>query len=194
MPINLHGKQYVMVNERVEEAHKDQENISITSECISHDPVLFKATVVTKKGTFNGWSAADPNKTIEAKTPYEVAETSAVGRALGFAGYGIVESIASADEMNKGGYETKPSKPVQQAKPTQPTGLYCDYHKCEMKLNKNGKPYHRDGSRPEGDQFCNGRGFNAERELWKAKNDRDENEPDREPDYSSEDVAEDVPF
>ncbi len=31
----------------------------------------------------------------------EVAETSAIGRALGFAGYGIVEGVASADELIK---------------------------------------------------------------------------------------------
>ncbi len=39
--------------------------------------------------------------TTEVLTPYEVAETSAVGRALGFAGYGATDSIASADEVNK---------------------------------------------------------------------------------------------
>jgi hypothetical protein len=31
----------------------------------------------------------------------EVAETSAVGRALGFASIGLIDGIASADEMRK---------------------------------------------------------------------------------------------
>jgi hypothetical protein len=31
----------------------------------------------------------------------EVAETSAVGRALGFANIGLIDGIASADEMRK---------------------------------------------------------------------------------------------
>ena len=40
---------------------------------------------------------------MEKTSPYEIAETSAIGRALGFAGYGSVDSIASADEMIKAG-------------------------------------------------------------------------------------------
>jgi hypothetical protein len=35
----------------------------------------------------------------DATDPFAVAETSAVGRALGFAGWGSVESICSADEL-----------------------------------------------------------------------------------------------
>ncbi len=43
-------------------------------------------------------------KAIEKASPYEVAETSAIGRALGFAGFGIADGIASADEMVKAPY------------------------------------------------------------------------------------------
>ncbi len=60
--------------------------------------------MVTIKGkVFTGISSVnlDTMKQIEKQNPYEVAETSAVGRALGFAGYGIIEGIASADEMVK---------------------------------------------------------------------------------------------
>lgn len=126
MPINIHGKEYTMVNERVEAAHAELEKLSITTECMLHEPVLFKATVITQKGTFTGWSAANPAKSIEKQSPYEVAETSAVGRALGFAGYGIVEGIATADEIAKGGYETK-----RQEEP----GLTatCPIHKVTMR-------------------------------------------------------------
>jgi len=113
--ISIHGKEYTPVNERVIGAHEDNETISITSECIQHTPkVVFKATVVTKKGIFVGHSAANPEKAIEKMSPYEVAETSAVGRALGFAGYGIVDSIASADEIkkvNKKQTQVDPNKP-----------------------------------------------------------------------------------
>ena len=48
-------------------------------------------------------------KAIEKASPYEVAETSAVGRALGFAGYGIVGGIASADEMIASAIKTQPA-------------------------------------------------------------------------------------
>ncbi len=99
MSIQIHGKEYKTVAERVQEAGKDF--LSLETEIIGHNPVIIKATVLTIKGKFTGISAANPSKAIEKMSPYEVAETSAVGRALGFAGYGSVDSIASADEMNK---------------------------------------------------------------------------------------------
>lgn len=100
--IDIKGKKYVTVNERVKEAHSFCKQLSITTEVLQHTPlVVIKATVVNIKGTFTGISFANVSKLIEKQSPYEVAETSAVGRALGFAGYGIVDSIASADEINK---------------------------------------------------------------------------------------------
>lgn len=99
--INIHGKEYLPAHERVRMAHAELKTLSITTEVLFTEPVVIKATVVTPKGTFTGISAANPAKMIEKTNPYEVAETSAVGRALGFAGYGIEEGIASADEMQK---------------------------------------------------------------------------------------------
>ena len=99
--INIKGKEYTPVNERVLEALKEKK-ISITTEIIQHTPnVVMRATVTTEKGVFTGTSWANPTKSIEKSSPYEVAETSAVGRALGFAGYGIISSIASSDEIIK---------------------------------------------------------------------------------------------
>ena len=86
MSINIHGKQYVTVAERVEQAADNFK--SLKTEVLQHSPlVVIQATVTTDKGTFQGISAANPDKSIEKASPYEVAETSAVGRALGFAGY-----------------------------------------------------------------------------------------------------------
>jgi hypothetical protein len=99
--INIRGKNYVPVNERVIEAHKVFKTLEITTEVLNNDPVVIKATIKCDKGTYTGISAANPNKIIEKQSPYEVAETSAVGRALGFAGIGIENSIASADEIKK---------------------------------------------------------------------------------------------
>lgn len=100
MPVNIHGKQYITVAERLTEARSAIK--SINTEVVQNGgAVVIKATVVTDKGTFTGISSANPDKAIEKQSPYEVAETSAVGRALGFAGYGIVEGIATADEMAK---------------------------------------------------------------------------------------------
>lgn len=100
--IKIHGKDYVTVAGRLKMAHDATEKLTILTEVVPvAEQVVVKATVITEKGTFTGISAANPSKMIERQSPYEVAETSAVGRALGFAGYGTIESIASADEMVK---------------------------------------------------------------------------------------------
>jgi len=102
MPINIHGKQYVTVAERVMAAHEAKSFEKLETEVLSSDPVIvIKATVTILGKTYTGISAANPGKSIEKMSPYEVAETSAVGRALGFAGFGAVEGIATADEMVK---------------------------------------------------------------------------------------------
>lgn len=103
MPITIHNKQYVTVAERVTAAHEDEFFNALNTEVLNHDPVVVKATVTIEGRTYTGISSVDLNtlKQIEKQNPYEVAETSAVGRALGFAGYGVVDSIASADEMVK---------------------------------------------------------------------------------------------
>lgn len=109
--VDIHGKKYKTVAGRVQEAHQDLTELTITTEVLYQEPVVIKATVKTKKGIFTGISAANPAKSIEKQSPYEVAETSAIGRALGFAGYGIVEGIATADEIVKANQGTA-STPV----------------------------------------------------------------------------------
>lgn len=99
MPVLIHGRSYKTVAERLEEI--GSKLVGVNTEVLYLDPVVMvKATITTDKGTFTGISAADPGKSIEASTPVEVAETSAVGRALAFAGYAGSE-IASVNEMEK---------------------------------------------------------------------------------------------
>jgi|GEM_PF-1201460 len=121
--INIQGNEYVPVDERVRIGHENGLK-SITTEMISDSPALFKATVTTDKGTFTGHSAANPSKAIEKASPYEVAETSAIGRALGFAGYGLVNGIATPEEINK--------VDINKPKPTQDTTLAGEFRleKC----------------------------------------------------------------
>jgi len=109
--INIKGKEYVPVSERVKELHEgldpNDANIAITTDIISNTEkmVVVKATVVTMTGTFTGHSQAVWGEGMMGKVALEVAETSAIGRALGFAGFGIVEGIASADEITKNNFE-----------------------------------------------------------------------------------------
>jgi hypothetical protein len=80
-------------------------------------------------------------KGIVVNEPSVVAETSAVGRALGFAGIGIIESVASADEVARA-VKRQPSnfdnKTVKER-----TCLTCGKIAFEREgVAKNGNPYH----------------------------------------------------
>jgi hypothetical protein len=103
--IDIHGKEYTPVSERVKLYHEDNESdmMITTSNRIEEGYVIVEAEVRTRKGLFHGTSAVhiESAKKIESENPFEVAETSAIGRALGFANYGLTDSIASADEINK---------------------------------------------------------------------------------------------
>lgn len=52
---------------------------------------------------------------------------------------------------------------------TTTTAGVCKKHNVPMKLNRNGKPYHLDNTRAEGDKFCNGRGWPSEFEGKSSK-------------------------
>ena len=154
MPVNIHGKEYKTVAERLNEAHANNDFLGCETEVLFLEPqVMVKATIKTKLGMFTGISAANPSKSIEANTPVEVAETSAVGRALSFAGYAGSE-IASAEEMVKAGVTIAS---VVASKPASSLTMRCELHDAEMRefmSKKTGKPYFRhtkdDGS------FCFG--------------------------------------
>ncbi len=111
--INIKGKEYVPVVERVKEFHNLHKEGYIETETVSNDDkrVVVKATVhiFGKEDsriyarTFNGFSQAEWGKGMMGGVALEVAETSAIGRALGFANIGLIDGIASADEMRKVG-------------------------------------------------------------------------------------------
>lgn len=104
--INIKGKEYVPVVERVKEFHRLYTKGHIETEIIGDLPnrVIVKATVWLDdrvETTFTGHSQAEWGKGMMGDVALEVAETSAIGRALGFANIGLIDSIASADEMRK---------------------------------------------------------------------------------------------
>jgi len=116
--INIKGKEYVPVVERVKEFHKQYPfpNGQIKTEIISDSDnrIVVKAVVSVQNGTngiiatFTGHSQAEWGKGMMGDVALEIAETSAIGRALGFANIGLLDGIASADEMRKVGKSKVP--------------------------------------------------------------------------------------
>lgn len=106
--IQIQGKDYVLVADRIIYFNEQYPNGSITTELISDpesDQVIVKATILPvaeEVRTFTGYSQAVKGAGFINKTAaLENAETSAVGRALAMMGIGVIDSIASADEINK---------------------------------------------------------------------------------------------
>lgn len=95
---------YVEVNQRVSAFRKLYPTGTIRTTMISNENgvCIFKAEIFTDKAEIlsTGYAYEKEDSTFINKTSYiENCETSAVGRALGFAGIGIDTSIASKEEV-----------------------------------------------------------------------------------------------
>lgn len=103
--VDIKGKLYVPVAERVIWFNENVDDGSITTELISDpisDRIIVKATVEAGGKTFTGHAQETVGEGYINKTSaLENAETSAVGRALAMMGIGVIESIASSDEITK---------------------------------------------------------------------------------------------
>ena len=103
--IDIHGKPYVTVSERVKYFRGGQyEGWSITTEIISADEnhAIIKASVLDQNNEVISTGHAfelKQNTGINKTSHLENCETSAVGRALAFLGIGIDGGIASLDEI-----------------------------------------------------------------------------------------------
>jgi len=106
--INIKGKNYVTVNERVKafRSEKAFDGMSITTDVntLTDDVCVMCARVLDKDGRVlaTGWAREvrlDGASMVNKTSYVENCETSAVGRALGFLGIGIDESICSAQEL-----------------------------------------------------------------------------------------------
>ena len=107
---DVKGKEYAEVPQRVKAFRSLYPGGSISTEILSLDGgiCVMKATCADENGSILGTGTAyeKEGSSYINKTSYiENCETSAVGRALGFAGFGIDASIASAEELMNALYQ-----------------------------------------------------------------------------------------
>lgn len=123
--VGIKGKDYVTVAERVKAFRSICPEGTIETEMILFEAgrVIFKATIRDEDRILaTGYSEEKEGSTMINKTSFvENCETSAVGRALGFAGIGIDASMASAEEVATAIVNQNKSAPTPApAKPTYP--------------------------------------------------------------------------
>lgn len=115
--IKIKGKDYIQVKDRLIFLSENIERYSIETEkeyITDLKMFIIKATLtIDDKGVFTGYSQAVIGQgNINTTSSLENAETSAVGRACAMAGIGIIDSVASVEEMNKAGVSAESNKPV----------------------------------------------------------------------------------
>lgn len=107
--VNIKGKKYVLVSDRIIYFNETYPNGTIETAILSDitaDRVVVKAVVVPDVSNpdrfFVGHSQALWGEGyINKSAAIENCETSAVGRALAMLGIGVIDSIASVDEITK---------------------------------------------------------------------------------------------
>lgn len=114
--INIKGKEYVTVNERLKEFRNNFKDYSLVTEIVElgTDFATVKAAIIDNNGVTRATGLA---REVVAKSPInkyaflENCETSAMGRALGNFGIGIDDAICTAEELLvKMSQEEKPEK------------------------------------------------------------------------------------
>lgn len=103
--INIKGKNYIMVNERLKAFRENFKGYSLLTEIVemTDNACTMKASILNDKREIVATGFA---REVVGKTPInkfafvENAETSAWGRALGNFGIGIDDAICTAEELN----------------------------------------------------------------------------------------------
>lgn len=102
MPVNIHGKDYMTVAERINDFRAANKEWTINTDLISNaDLVVVKATIHNESGHQVGSGYAEEvrgSSNINKTSALENCETSAIGRALASCGYGGTQ-YASANEV-----------------------------------------------------------------------------------------------
>lgn len=114
-PIEVKGRSYVEVKERVAAFRKLHPSGAILTEMKALDDTLamFQTTIIDENGSVlaTGSAFEETSKSgVNENNFIENAETSSIGRALAFAGYGIDADICSADEVESAYLQQEASK------------------------------------------------------------------------------------
>lgn len=107
--IKIQGKDYVLVSDRIIYFNEKYPNGAIVTKLKTppeSDVIVIRAEIVPDTNhlerAFTGYSQAVKGAGFINKTAaLENAETSAVGRALAMMGIGVIDSVASVDEIKK---------------------------------------------------------------------------------------------
>ena len=148
--VDIHGKQYKTVILRVNEFRescRSSDGWGIATELLFHDKerVIVCARIIDPGGRVVGSGLAEEYRNatkINQTSALEVAETSAIGRALASIGLGG-EEYASADEVlnaikGQNNVVQMPTKPVEVSDPDPPTGDSSSMQDVFSELYRNG--------------------------------------------------------
>lgn len=120
--MDIKGKDYVLVNQRVKAFRLVYPDGKILTNMVRNENgvCVFRAEIYDGEGKLlaTGTAYEKENGSFINKTSYiENCETSSIGRALGFCGFGIDASIASYEEVSNAMLNQK--KPAKTTKKTQ---------------------------------------------------------------------------
>lgn len=139
--IDIKGKPYVMVNDRLKAFRAEHPQWGIETNIIelTDSAVTMQVRIYNENkyclSTGTAREEKDDRTSMVNKTSFvENCETSALGRALGILGYGIDESIASADEVARAIAKQDNSKAFEQEVKDDETRQ--DYKSEEITLEK----------------------------------------------------------
>ena len=127
--IDIKGKKYAEVNQRIKAFRKVHPDGCIETEIVSleNGVCVMRASVITADGNVLGTGTAYEKETSSYinKTSYiENCETSAVGRALGICGFGIDAEVASSDEVTNA-IKQQEEMMEQEGIPARDKLIYC---------------------------------------------------------------------
>lgn len=142
--IDIKGKQYVLVKDRVLAFNEAFPNGSIQTRLIStpDSKTIVMQAVVTPDVAFPARYFADYSQavigqgTVNMTAAMENASTSAVGRALALMGIGVIDSIASVDEIKKAEAVVNICPKCGGKLLHDPRRTYCEHYKWDTLTKK----------------------------------------------------------